>query len=177
MAKDTGEFKVTLTGAGLNLSRSVNETVAQQIVGLVLGGVTVGPAPTGGQVTPQAQQLPQGMTPKTFMAQKRPATDIERVTCLAWFLANERNTTSFKTKDLIELNREAAQFQLSNASATARNAVTDGFLAPSGGGKKQITARGEALVAALPDREKVKSALENHPKARRRKSSSKTAKK
>lgn len=172
MANDKDEIKLVLEGGGLKLTRTVSEAVAHQIVALVLSGVAA-PAPaTGGVYSP----TPQGLTPKAFIALKRPATDIERVACLAWFLTNERSTPAFKTKELTELNREAAQFRLSNASATARNAVNDGYLAAAGGGQKQITARGDALVAALPDRDKVKAALEAHP-TRRRKVTVKKAKK
>src|SRR6516164_5632568 len=49
-----------------------------------------------------------------------------------------------------------------NISATARNAVAQGLLASAGGGQKQITERGEAVVGALPDRDKVKAALEEY---------------
>jgi hypothetical protein len=178
LAKDSDEYKLTLNGGGLNLTRTVSEATAQQIVGLVLGGAAAVPATAAG-AQPGVNGQPQsshGLTPKAFLVLKRPATDVERVSCLAWFLTNERNVPAFKTKVLTDLNREAAQFKLSNPSATARNAVNDGYLAAAGGGQKQITARGEALVEALPDRDKVKAALEAHP-ARRRKPSAKKAKK
>jgi hypothetical protein len=87
---------------------------------------------------------------------------MERVTCLAFYLTHHKNTNAFKTKELTDLNIEAAQQKLSNASATARNAVGHGFLALAGGSRKQITPRGEAVVDALPDRDKVKGALADH---------------
>lgn len=170
MAKemDGDEFHLTLRGGGLSLDRKVSEAVAQHIVAVVMGG-----SAASTPATPLAGgfglgSTAQAGTPKAFLAQKRPATDIERVTCLAWYLDKARSTPSFKTKELTKLNQEAAQPKLSNVSATARNAVSDGLLAPSGGGQKQITARGEALVDALPDRERVKAALELHPKKKRK---------
>jgi hypothetical protein len=77
------------------------------------------------------------------------------VTCLAYYLTHARSTQSFKTKELTALNTEAAGGKLSNISGTARNAVTKGFLSGAGAGNKQITARGEAIVEALPDRERL----------------------
>jgi hypothetical protein len=176
MSKEKDGLKVVLTGEGLNITRTVSDAVGQQIVALVLGGAAPVAAIANVSTTPVATGS-SGMTAKGFMAQKRPATDMERVTCLAWFLTHEKGIGGFKTKELTELNREAAQPKLSNASATARNAVSEDYLAAAGGGQKQITARGEALVNALPDREKVKAALEAHPKARRRSPRAKKPKK
>jgi hypothetical protein len=77
---------------------------------------------------------------------------------------------------LIDLNTEAAQPKMSNASVAARNAVQNQYLSLAGGGRKQITARGEAVVKALPDRDKVKSALEGHRVRKRRKPRARKAK-
>lgn len=109
-----------------------------------------------------------GLTPKQFVAQKKPKTDAERITCLAYFMTHHRGTPQFKTKDLTELNKEAAGSPFSNAAVAVSNATRDHYMAPAGGGAKQITVRGEEVVAALPDRERVQAALEANP-ARRRK--------
>lgn len=117
-------------------------------------------------------------TPREFLAAKRPTTDIERITCLAYYLTHARNTPHFDTKDLSELNTEAAGARFSNASYTASNATKkNGFLTAAPGGKKQITPRGEALVNALPDRQAVEAALESMPGRPRRRSSAKRKKK
>jgi len=131
-------------------------------------GVGIPLPPAGGPHTPGA---PLGMgspsadaqTPKVFMAKKRPDTVQERITCLAYYLTHYRNTPAFKTKDLTKLNSEAAQPKISNPAFFARNAANAQYLALAGGGNKQITARGEALVTALPDREAVKKALGDYP--------------
>ena len=115
-------------------------------------------------------------TPKPFMTGKRPTTDMEKVTCLAYYLTHHRGTNVFKTKDLSDLNIEAAQQKLSNPSATARNAVNHGLLTLAGGGRKQITPRGEAVVEALPDRDKVKAAMADHKLRKPRKKRSRNVK-
>lgn len=119
------------------------------------------------------------MTPKEFMALKKPTTDVERIACLAYYLHHGRDTAHFKTKDLTALNTEAAGLRFSNASQAANNALTqNGYLAQAGKGNRQIAPRGEALVEALPDREAVTAALAEHPKrARRKRSTPKVAKK
>jgi len=113
-------------------------------------------------------------TPKQFLATKAPLTDIERVTVHAYYLTHARAMPHFSTKDLSDLNTEAAGPRLSNTSYAASNATKKGgFLAAAPGGKKQITARGEALVEALPDRNAVAAALDSMPGKPRRKASRK----
>ncbi len=118
------------------------------------------------------------MTPKQFMALKRPTTDVERIACLAYYLTYAREVLHFKTTDLTSLNTEAAGLRFGNASQAASNAMNqNGYIAQAGKGNRQITPRGEALVEALPDREAVIAALAEHPKrARRKKAATKTAK-
>lgn len=101
--------------------------------------------------------------PKSFMTAKRPQNINERVTCLAYYLTHFRDIKQFKTAELTKLNTEASQPKISNPTYYARDAAEAQFLSLAGGGKKQITARGEAVVDALPDRTAVVTALENHP--------------
>ena len=103
-------------------------------------------------------------SPKQFIADKRPKSDVERVACLGYYLTHFRETPEFKTRDITMLNREAAQPALGNpAMAVANAARVSQYLSSSGGGKKQLTSRGEALVESLPDRERVREALETFP--------------
>ena len=117
------------------------------------------------------------VTPKEFMRLKQPVTDVQRVACLAYYLARARGTAQFKTLDLTKLNTEGAGFRFSNAAVAVSNATLAGFLAAAGGGKKQITALGEDIVDALPDQEKVKITVATIKKPRRRKSAKKPTKK
>ncbi len=95
------------------------------------------------------------------------------MTCLGYYLTHYKKTAQFKAKSLVALNSEAAQPPFSNASVAVDNASKSQYLTQAGGGDKQITARGEALVEALPDRGAVKSALEANPLVRRHKKRSK----
>jgi hypothetical protein len=94
------------------------------------------------------------ISPKEFILEKEPNTDLERLTCLGYYLTHYRNQPYFKTEDLSKLNTEAAQRQFSNAAFTASNAVRDGYFvhAPKKG-FRQLSAVGEQYVQALPDRE------------------------
>lgn len=183
MAKDQDlqHYKLKLTGGGLSLDRSVSEAVARQVMALVMGG------PAGISGSPEetthigSAHAPHhgsdSSTPKAFMAGKQPRNEIERITCLAYFLTHSRGTPLFKTRELTDLNIEAAQPKLSNASYVARNATQANYLSLAGKGQKQITVKGEALVEALPDRGKVRAALETHPIKRRKKTKRASGKK
>jgi hypothetical protein len=109
-------------------------------------------------------------TPRQFMAAKKPTTDVERVTCLAYYLTHVRGKPHFKTPELIDLNTEAAGTKISNpAQATGNAKDRNGYLADAGGGNRQITTLGDAVVEAMPDRTAVKAAIDAAPKKPRRK--------
>jgi len=105
-------------------------------------------------------------SPKEFLAQKQPRTDVERVACLAYYLTHFRETPFFKTLDLAKLNTEAANPKFSNASYAANNAANTGYLAPAANGQRQISAAGELFVQTLPDRDAARAVM---TQARRRK--------
>ena len=101
------------------------------------------------------------MSPKEFLLEKQPRTDVERLACLAYYLTHYRGTPHFKTIDLSMLNTEAAQPKFANASTSANNAVKMGYLVPSTKGQRQLSAVGERFVRALPDRDTAKVAFES----------------
>jgi hypothetical protein len=112
-----------------------------------------------------------GATAKVFMASKKPKTDVERITCLAYYLTHNNQHPKFKTQDLTKLNTDSAQLPFSNATVAVSNASRSGFISPAGAGAKQITSRGEDLVNALPDRAKAAEMLKETARARRKKPS------
>lgn len=97
---------------------------------------------------------------KQFMHDKSPQTDVERVACLAYYLARHRSTPHVKTKDITALNTESAHRQFSNTAVAVENATKQGYLVPSIKGSKQVSAAGERFVEALPDREAAKEIME-----------------
>jgi hypothetical protein len=110
-------------------------------------------------------------TPREFVSQKKPEALVERVACLAYYLARYRGVNHFKTADIVALNIEAAAHKFGNPSRDVDNADRhNGYLVSAGNGNKQLTIRGEAVVEALPDRDSVKTALKDHPHKPRRSS-------
>jgi hypothetical protein len=112
---------------------------------------------------------------KQFISEKQPKTDVERVACLAYYLAHFRDAPHFRTLEISKLNTEAAQPKFANAHYSVDNATKMGYLAPGTKGNKQISAAGEYFVQLLPDRDAAKTAMSNllRRKAARRKGKSK----
>jgi hypothetical protein len=99
------------------------------------------------------------MSPKEFLVNKQPRSDVERIAALAYYLTHYRDTQFFKTLDLSKLNTEAAQPKFSNAASSANNAVKRGYLVSATKGQRQLSAAGEQFVNALPDREAARAAM------------------
>ncbi|WP_152541454.1 hypothetical protein [Xanthomonas arboricola] len=99
------------------------------------------------------------ISPKDFLRDKQPVTDVDRVTCLAYYLTHYKQTPHFKTVDISSLNIEAAQPKFSSASVAVDNARARGLLVPSTKGNKQISAIGEKYVELLPDKDAAMSAI------------------
>lgn len=126
-----------------------------------------GSAQTGGQAAFSEDRT---ISPKDFLIQKQPRTEVERVACLAYYLTHYRDTPAFKTFDISKLNTEAAQPKFTNASQAVDNATKTHYLAAASKGNKQIGAAGELFVQALPDREAARAAMATVKPRRRRKS-------
>jgi hypothetical protein len=107
------------------------------------------------------------LSPKEFILQRQPQTDVERVACLAYYLAHYRDMPQFKTFDISQLNTEAAQRKFSNAAFAVNNAIQSGFLVSVTKGLKQLSAHGEQFVEMLPDREAARRAM-SHARPRRK---------
>lgn len=99
------------------------------------------------------------MSPKEFLRDKQPVTDVDRVACLAYYLTHYKQAPHFKTLDISALNVEAAQPKFSSASVAVDNARAKGLLVPSTKGNKQLSAIGEKYVELLPDREAAMASL------------------
>lgn len=96
---------------------------------------------------------------KDFISQKQPDTDVERVACLAYYLARHRNTKLLKTNDITSLNAASGHRKFANASSTMNNATASGFLAIVSKGKKKLSPAGLRYVETLPDHAAAKAAM------------------
>ena len=108
------------------------------------------------------------LTPSQFMESKQPSNDIERVTCLGFYLTHHRTTDRFKAKQIEDLNTEARQPRMSNVPRAIANATNlYKYFSSVGQGDKQLTSKGDTLVDALPNRELVKALPKLSSKSKR----------
>jgi hypothetical protein len=99
---------------------------------------------------------------KSFMIQKRPLNNYERVACLAYYLEKFKEMPDVGAKDIVEANTEARLQKMSNPTVFVKHAThTYGYLNSIGQRRLALSSKGEAVVEALPDRAKVEEALTN----------------
>jgi hypothetical protein len=189
MASKKQGYTVAVTGPGHDFNREIDEPLAIQILNLVTtGSLTAGPtggnltngSGTGGFAGPTSGGDTNflNLNPKQFIAQKKPKTQYERIACLAYYLTNARNTPQFGTEEITTLNTEAAQATIKNAPVIVRDTtVKYRYLSAATDRNKQITALGEAVVEALPNRDAVTSAIAEHRQPTKRKRPAKKKKK
>lgn len=180
MADKKEAYTVKVSGPGHNFERAIDESIANTILNLVMTGTLpaagVPSVPSGmGAASPAgiggAAVNPSALNPKQFIAQKKPKTQYERIACIGYYLTHVRNMAQFVTEDITALNTEAAQAPILNPSQIVRDTAQKyRYLTGAGDRNKQITALGEAVVEALPNREAVTAAIaENRPAKKRKK--------
>jgi hypothetical protein len=172
-------YKIVIKGPGLTFDQPVDKAAANKIISFVMtgtalpGGDGVG-AGEGGSGAPGVSGAsvtnPANLKPKEFIAHKKPTTQYERIACLGYYLTAIRKVTEFGAKEITAINKEAAQQPIANlGQIIADTARKYGYLSAAGGGRKQITAAGEEVVRALPNREAVKAAHAEHRHVKKRK--------
>jgi hypothetical protein len=116
---------------------------------------------------------------KQFLAAKKPQGFYEQIACLGYYIEKIQGISDgFDTASITSANTDARALKIPNTSLYLSDVVSKyGYFSSIGGGKKALTARGEALVEALPDREAVKLAHENHPMKKKSGGKKKSSKK
>jgi hypothetical protein len=105
------------------------------------------------------RQAQQAKDIKSFLSQKQPENFYERVACLVYYLEKVEDKPEVETKEITEANSQARLSRLTNPAVFVKHAThTYGYLTSLGKRKFAISARGEAVVEALPDRAKVEEA-------------------
>ena len=147
----------TMQAVSVFLGLNSEPTRTQPIAG------TTTRAPTSAQLNEPTSKFSEdrGASPKEFLRDKKPASDVERVACLAYYLTHHRDISHFKTVDISALNTEAAQPKFSNASMAVDNASKAGLLVQALKGAKQLSASGEHYVQLLPDRDAAREMIKS----------------
>ena len=103
LPENAREFVVRTAVARLRISSSTSERNGD-----------LAEAPTSDMKPVQQTGVLLGTTPKEFLRTKKPASELQRMICLAFYLTHAQNKPHFKTQDLTALNTEAAGSKFSN---------------------------------------------------------------
>lgn len=104
---------------------------------------------------------------RAFIRHKKPATDVERVACLVYFLTKTTNQHGFSSQMISAAHTESGGSAINMHRALDNATRGAKFISNRGAREKQITPLGEDVVEALPNRDAVAAA---QTEARQRKS-------
>jgi hypothetical protein len=135
MAKDNSRLVVEALNAVIQVLSELDEGARARVLNSVctffnhesgsreMGPVTSAPDQSTARPAFSESKAP---SPKEFLFEKHPKTDVERIACLAYYLTHYRDMPQFKTLDLGKLNTEAAQIKFSNTAYASDNATKAG---------------------------------------------------
>ncbi len=94
---------------------------------------------------------------RAFIRIKRPATDVQRVACLGYFIVQTSGNPGFSSKDVTKAHTDSGGSSLNMTRALDNATRAAKYLSNRGPKEKQLTTLGEDVVVALPDQQAVKS--------------------
>jgi hypothetical protein len=128
----------------------------------------------GGDVNAQKRGGGRKPSAKQFLLDKDPPNKGEQLAALGYYKTHYEDTETFETKELVELNVDAGGPRISNPARDMDNATRKaGLFVAAGGNRKKLSAMGELVVEAMPDREKVKEILKKRRPKRSKKKGTK----
>ena len=126
-----------------------------------------------------AQQAIARKDARSFIRIKRPATDVQRVACLGYFVLQTTGQQGFSSKEVAQANVNSGSSKINLTRALDNATRQSKYLSSRGGNSKQLTTLGEDVVDALPDQQAVdelEAAVKGRGKSKgRRKRKSKKA--
>lgn len=104
----------------------------------------------------EAQSAIEKKDPRAFIRVKRPATDVQRVACLAYFIVTTSGKPGFSSKDVVTTHTDSGGSKINMTRALDNATRRSKYLSNRGPKEKQLTPLGEDIVDALPDQNAVK---------------------
>lgn len=113
--------------------------------------------------------------PRDFIRIKRPATDVQRVACLGYYLVHTTGQPGFTSKDVATAHTNSGGSKINLTRALDNATRKSKYISNRSSREKQLTTLGEDVVNALPDQEAVKT-IEAEAKSGRGKKKKKSKK-
>ena len=139
-----------------------------------------GPAPTSTTTnffpTADIQAAIANQDVRSFIRIKKPATDVQRVACLGYYLSKTTGQPGFSSKAVSQAHIDSGGSTINMPRALDNATRQSKYLSNRGPKEKQVTTLGEDVVAALPDQQRVKEVeIEGKAKGRPKRKSRKKA--
>jgi hypothetical protein len=161
------EYKVVVTGPGMEVERQISESVALSILSVVMGGGR-GAASRGTGADEPSERIERGsrglgMSEGEFLEESGAKKNFQKVTALGYFIEEELQQESFTRNDVREAFDRAREPMPGNFARDFGVAVEATFIAEVRGSNDQfhLTSTGRKAVAA-------KFSKEVAPRTRRR---------
>lgn len=118
--------------------------------------------------TPKPETSSPPASAKAFLLQKDPADKGQQLAVLAYFKTHFESIDTFTTQELVDLNVTAGGPRIANPTRDMDNATRKaGLFTTVSGRSKKLSALGELVVDALPDRMAARETLkQRRPKKR-----------
>jgi hypothetical protein len=129
-----------------------------------------GGGPGAGVIGAQNDNLQAALTSKdarAFMRAKKPATDVQRVACLAYFHMKTTGQRTFTSEDIQSIHTDSGGSKMNFTRALDNATRRSRYISTIRGREKQLTTLGEDVVDALPDQKKVAEVEETAQHSRR----------
>ena len=131
------EIKLTIEGGGLSFKRSIDENTALKIMNICMGSRN---NEQHSMDVAQPVSVNSGSPPKTareYLLTYKPSNNQEKILVLAYFLKEEKATSTFQQAHFNELFREGGEKHPANLSAEFTRVLRKGWIAEE---KKQARA-------------------------------------
>jgi hypothetical protein len=94
---------------------------------------------------------------RAFIRSKKPTTDVQRVACLGYYVAQTTGQQGFTSKSISTAHTDSGGSSINMPRALDNATRGAKYLSNRGPHEKQLTTLGEDVVNALPDQEAVKA--------------------
>jgi hypothetical protein len=119
---------------------------------------TVVTTPSGASgATADAQSAIARKDPRAFIRIKKPATDVQRVACIGYYLVQTTGQQGFTSKAISTAYTDSGGSKINMTRALDNATRGSKYLSTRGPGEKQLTTVGEDVVHALPDQAAVRA--------------------
>jgi hypothetical protein len=144
------QYKLNLAGDGIKIEKVIPESIARQVVSLVMGGHQIGisTAPSSSQLHRKAPSIGGQLSLREFMDEAGAKRNPEKIVAIGAYLMETLNQETFTRKEVKLQFKNAGEPVPGNYTRDFDWAVSNAWLAPNQGGQKDyyVTKKGREAI-------------------------------